>query len=355
MTLNGDIRLERPYYYCSACKHSQFPWDDILGLDGCVSPGLRPLVCLAGVLASFEEAADDVLRRFTGRRLSAATALRVTESNGARLQEQQQAGRMVSPCPAGPPWDFRQEGSDRSVAYLGLDAFSVPIQQPGGGAAEHRMLYTGRLYTPDKRHNLYLVDFELDRLVGSMRQAAIARGLSRADDVVAITDGGNGLEAALRRHFWDDLLCILDWYHAAEHLHTFAGVLYADHAGAAAVWAERSKGVLYEQGSAALLEILHSLQGPHLAASVAEELRKLIGYFADNRHRTHYPGYRVRGWDIGSGPTEAACKVIGERLKGSGMRWSEEGAVQVATLRALYESGPRYWDGFWSQTYKRAA
>ena len=69
---------------------------------------------------------------------------------------------------------------------------------------------------------------------------------------------------------------------------------------------------------------------------MAEELRKLIGYFENNEHRTDYPSYRSHGWDIGSGPTEAGCKVVGARLKGSGMRWLEEGAAQVAPLRALY-------------------
>ena len=49
---------------------------------------------------------------------------------------------------------------------------------------------------------------------------------------------------------------------------------------------------------------------------VIEEFRKLIGYFQKNEHRTDYPTYRAKGWDIGSGPTEAACKIIGERLKG---------------------------------------
>jgi hypothetical protein len=77
-------------------------------------------------------------------------------------------------------------------------------------------------------------------------------------------------------------------------------------------------------------------------------LRKLIGYFANNEHRTDYPGYRSHGWDIGSGPTEAACKVVGARLKGSGMRWLEEGAAQVAPLRALYQSGTDVWDAFWA-------
>lgn len=102
------------------------------------------------------------------------------------------------------------------------------------------------------------------------------------------------------------------------------------------MWAENTRGVLYEQGGLALLEILRSLEGPEVGAGeVAEELRKLVQYFEANKHGTGYPPYRARGWDIGSGPTEAGCKVIGGRLKGCGMRWSEGGAEKVATLRAL--------------------
>src|SRR5882757_2258541 len=70
---------------------------------------------------------------------------------------------------------------------------------------------------------------------------------------------------------------------------------------------------------------------PRTSAEVKDELRKLIGFFEKNRHRTDNPSYRQKGWDIGSGPTEAGCKIIGERLKGSGMRWVEDGAVTVAS------------------------
>ena len=94
---------------------------------------------------------------------------------------------------------------------------------------------------------------------------------------------------------------------------------------------------------------------PRTAAAVREEWRKLIGYFENNRHRTDYPSYRAKGWDIGSGPTEAGCKIIGERMKGSGMRWVEDGAATVAALRALYVSGGTVWDGFWSQPHRMAA
>jgi hypothetical protein len=90
-------------------------------------------------------------------------------------------------------------------------------------------------------------------------------------------------------------------------------------------------------------------------AEVVEQLRKLIGYFKSNRHRTDSPGHRARGWDIGRGPTEAGCKIIGGRLKGSGMRWVEVGAATVGALRALYVSGPKGWDGFGSQPHTLAA
>ena len=208
------------------------------------------------------------------------------------------------------------------------------------------MLYTAILYTPDKSRSHYLVDFDHDRLAAQMRQAAIRLGFAAADQVIALSDAGNGLEEALRRHFWDDLLCILDWYHAAQHLHGYAKCLFAGDAGQAEAWAKEAKGVLYERGGTALLEHLRAQPAP-ADAGVADELRKLVNYFADNEDRTDYPEYRRHGWDIGSGPTEAACKVVGARLKGSGMRWVTEGAARVAPLRALYLSGPEVWDAFW--------
>ena len=298
------------------------------------------------MLESFRDGADDVLRRFTGIRLGATTTGTATRKAGRQLAQRQQAGDIVRPRRLR-PWDFAVDGQRRTAAFVGLDAFSVPMQKSGGGKAESRMLYTAVLYTPDKSRSHYLVDFDLDRLAAQLRAAATTLGLGAADRVIAITDAGNGIEAALRRHFGDDLLCILDWYHAAEHLHGYAKCLQGAGAGAAAVWAKQAKDILYERGGRALLEHLRAQATP-ADAGVADELRKLINYFADNEGRTDYPTYRGQGWDIGSGPTEAACKIVGERLKGSGMRWLEEGAAQVAPLRALYLSGAETWDAFWA-------
>lgn len=355
VTVHGEVKLRRAYYYCQRCHQSYCPYDDVLGLDDGITPGLRPLVCLAGTLVPFADAAEDVLRRYANVRLSTSTVLRCTEAAGERLRAQQKEGRMVKPSQPELGWTAAREAG-QPAAYVGLDAFSVPMQGPGAGPAEHRMMYTGLLYTPDKKHTRYLVDFELDRLAEQVRAQAGVLGIKEVKDLVAITDGGNGLEEALQRHLADNVATVLDWYHAAEHLCDFAAVLHPQEDASRSAWSEQAKGILYEQGGEALLKHLHAFSLPQRASSeVKEELRKVIGYFENNRHRTDYPAYRARGWDIGSGPTEAGCKIIGERLKGSGMRWVEDGAATVAALRALYVSGTKLWDGFWDQPQRCAA
>jgi hypothetical protein len=355
LTVHGEMRVRRAYYYCGRCKQSFIPYDDVLGLMDDISPGLLPLVCLAGTLLPFADAAEDVLKRFSGVRVSASTVLRCTEGEGERLRAQQKEGRMVEPTQKEPKWTApRAEG--QPAAYVGLDAFSVPMQGAGAGPAEHRMLYTALLYTPAKEHTRYLVDFELDALAEQVRAQARAVGVAQVSDLIAVTDGGHGLEEALQRHLAEDLTTILDWYHAAEHICNFAKVWHAQDEEARSQFQDEAKGVLYEQGGEALLAYLKAIVlPPRTTADVHEELRKLIGYFENNRHRTDYPTYRAQGWDIGSGPTEAGCKIIGERLKGSGMRWVEDGAATVAALRALYVSGGKLWDGFWSQPHRAAA
>ena len=355
LTVHGEIQVQRAYYYCGRCRQSFIPYDDVLGLVDDISPGLMPLVCLAGTLLPFADAAEDVLRRFAGVRVSASTVLRCTEGAGERLRAQQQAGKMVQPTQAETKWTAPREAG-QPAAYVGLDAFSVPMQGAGATRADHRMLYTALLYTPQKEHTRYLVDFELDVLAEQVRAQARAVGIAHVSDLIAVTDGGNGLEEALQRHLAENLTTILDWYHAAEQVCAFAKVWHARDEEARTQWQHEAKGILYEQGGAALLAHLQALAlPPRTPAEVREALRKLIGYFENNRHRTDYPTYRAKGWDIGSGPTEAGCKIIGERLKGSGMRWVEEGAATVAALRALYVSGGKLWDGFWSQPHGQAA
>ena len=52
---------------------------------------------------------------------------------------------------------------------------------------------------------------------------------------------------------------------------------------------------------------------------------------------------------IGSGVTEAACKVlVKQRPSGSGMKWKEPGAAAVLSVRCLTYTTER-WSQFWSK------
>jgi hypothetical protein len=155
-------------------------------------------VCLAGTLLPFADLAEDVLKRFSGVRVSTSTVPRCTKAAGERLRAQQKEGRMVQPTHGEPKWTAPR-AADQPAAYVGLHAFSVPMQGAGATKAEHRMLYTALLYTPRKEHTRYLVDFELDALAQQVRSQARAVGVAQVSDRVAVTDGGNGLEEACRR------------------------------------------------------------------------------------------------------------------------------------------------------------
>ena len=49
-----------------------------------------------------------------------------------------------------------------------------------------------------------------------------------------------------------------------------------------------------------------------------------------------YPEFIAKGWQIGSGPMESQCRVLSERVRGSGMRWDADNAEAVMALEAIY-------------------
>ena len=301
-----------------------------------------------------------MLRRLAGLQVSASTCRRVTLAAGDRLRRHDADGGAVLPGrPAA--WDFSLPDRDGqsfagTVAYLGLDAFAVATRPAEGKGVEWRMLYVGLLYDPRKEHTVYVTDFDFAAAAARLRGYAVAFGLAAAEVVVAITDGGNGLERVLRQNVSDALRFVLDYWHEAERLHKLAALLHPRDGAAAAAWAERAKGILWEQGGTALLRHLRAIELPKRAdKELAEELRRRVDYYEGNAHRADYPGYRAKGWDVGSGPTEAGCKVLQGRLKGAGMRWGVAGSEQVGALKALYASGEGLWDAFWAQPQRPAA
>jgi hypothetical protein len=169
---------------------------------------------------------------------------------------------------------------------------------------------------------------------------------------VFLTEGGNGLEAFAQHNFnRPELVVILDFYHAASYLEKLARALHPTDEEKARGQAEQWCRLLKDEGGAVTLAVLRTWQWPPVrSAALRQQWADTEGYFSRNVHRMEYPEHQAEGWQIGSGVVESACKtVVGQRLKGAGRRWGEDGAPALCHVRAPSRSETGQWDAFWER------
>lgn len=100
-----------------------------------------------------------------------------------------------------------------------------------------------------------------------------------------------------------------------------------------------------------LLKILEELKKISckykLTKKMQEDLAGAVTYCENHIPHMNDWEYIENEWPIGSGVTEAACKMlVKQRLCCSGMRWKKQGAKLVLILRSLVKTTGR-WKGFW--------
>jgi hypothetical protein len=183
-------------------------------------------------------------------------------------------------------------------------------------------------------------------------EAEIGRARAKCPDAhyVGIADGASGNWEFLGRH--TDVQ-VVDYWHAAEYLGKAAVVLYRGHPRTKEAWLEEACHRLkHEPGGAEwVLKQLRRLARERPWAKSDEAVQRAITYFANQSGtgRMDYASRVAVNEPIGSGVTEAACKVIvKQRLCGSGMKWTEDGAAVVLSLRSLSYT-PERWGQFWSK------
>lgn len=369
LSILGPLVVQRGYYHCPSCHHGHCPGDAPFGLDRSdLTRGAAELATLAGTLDNFARAAEVILPKMSGISLAESTVERTTERIGAALGRAIEAKVAFDEIRA---WDWHKDAEGMTCAYVSVDLTGIARQGPGAAAAEGEMVAVAMVYNPVPEdpqrwaeplgrrpgwQARYVASLEGQGAVAEpLRHTAGRVGMGDAQRWIAVCDGGAGLEDLLRSHFGRLDVVILDFYHASEHLGDFAKAWCAGDASAAeaahAAWAHRLK----HEGGAAVLAYLQGLDvdaKPRARAAWEE----VLTYFRNQVHRMDYPSYRAKGWQIGSGPVEAACKtVIGQRMKGSGMRWGHEGADAVCHLRALLVSEPGQWEAFWRDHRQNAA
>jgi hypothetical protein len=191
------------------------------------------------------------------------------------------------------------------------------------------------------------------------RLEAEKRGIRKAVEVVLIGDGGNWIDPICEEHFGCHAR-LLDYYHAAEHLHEVARAAHPADEKAAVKLAEGLVKLLWNGKRDKLLMRLGELSkaaGTPLESDPQGHPRKVLAtnaaYFEKHRDHIDYPAYRARGWPVGSGITESGVKLFGKRVKGTEQFWNTQGAQSILALRSRWlsedEDSKHYWLGWPSQ------
>lgn len=134
---------------------------------------------------------------------------------------------------------------------------------------------------------------------------------------------------------------VVDYYHACQYISTLAESIFGPGREAYA-WAAKMRGVLKEK-QGGIFRVLRS-------AGQLRTIRGLVGKESDydsayNYLRGHarwmsYAERRRLRVPIGSGVTEAACKIVfSQRFKCAGMKWGIESGAAILTLRVIALSG----------------
>lgn len=357
--LVGDYRFTRAYFFCDRCHEGLAPLDEHLGIgSGALSPGLERVACWFGIKDSFEEAAQAVHETLRIE-LADETERRETEAIGQVAEAEAQAAIALAQAGQDP---LPPEAVEATSSTLLVEVDGTMVHEVDGQWHEAKSGLAAPL-GPELREDKetgrqtlamgkpsYGVGFESAELFWyRVYVEACRRGLGTAlvTLVVVLGDGAEWIwhyAAAFLAVAGVKLIEIVDIYHAFAHLEVVAAAVFGQGSEAAKQWVGPLKQQLEAEGATPILTALGALEPEDEKGS--EEVRLAIGYFTDNAARMDYPRFVALKLPIGSGAVESSCRtVIQEREKGAGMRWTEQGAQAVASLRALQKSGR--WAKFW--------
>ena len=348
LTCCGEVRYERPWYWCRGCRRVWAPADQVLEVERrqWVSAGLHGWLIALGAATDFREAAE-LLAELTGLQVASETVRQHTERAGAALEVAQQAAcatvmttqeaaEPVEPAPGqlvveadGVVVRYQEDWHEVKVGLVAGHAGGKTQAPSYVAAREGPDAFGPRLLTEAARRGALDVVGWSGPLAG--------KGLAQLRPVVVIGDGAHWIWNLAAEHFAQPTE-IVDFYHASQHLWEVARTVYGAGTAEAQAWAETQRAALRGQGVAPVLAALQALPVPSPEAQAL--VRREQGYFQSNHARMAYPTFRAQGLPIGSGAVESSAKhVVQLRMKRPGSRWSDRGAHGVLMVRTHRLSG----------------
>jgi hypothetical protein len=191
---------------------------------------------------------------------------------------------------------------------------------------------------------------DVEAFMALLEMYLVKLGIVYATEVLVIADGApwiwQRLPALLERLGLapEKIIELIDFYHAANHLKTFADLAFSDQT-TAKQWFEAARSRMKHKSFKLLLEqMVKIVQGISGKAKRIKLIKKLT-YFSEQPERFDYPRVLALKLPIGSGAIESLIRqVVNLRLKGAGKFWLPENAEIILHGRCQWAAGQ--WDAF---------
>ena len=366
LTVLGNVKVKRAYYYDKECKTGICPKDNALGVEGTsISPGVQRIMARVGAYRPFGLGEEDI-REMAGISVNAKEIERVSHKLGEEVEGfiKEQAVTSLT--------ESEKVISIKTIPklYICMDGTGIPVvkaetaNRQGKGAdgqAKTREVKLGCVFTQtDLDEKGYPVrDGGSTTYVGAIETAeefspriyaeAKRRGIDKAEKICVIGDGAHWIWNIADEQFYGATQ-IVDLYHAREHYWNVARVFFGNDEFKMKEWARRRRE---ELDAGKVEDVIAAIKALSPSAEKTKEVcERENGYFEKNKNRMRYNEFRRLGLFVGSGVLEAGCKsVIGQRLKQSGIHWTVKGANSIIAMRCCFFSNR--WEDFWD--YRAAA
>jgi hypothetical protein len=367
------VRIERVRWWSKSggCDETI---DRVLGIVADqVSVGVRQMCSRVGIHPMGFRQGSEHLNHLAQIRISPERLRQIAEQEGQRVLTAQAQGQIAVSLT---PERAKVSPDGPTRIYVGADGVRVPMvtsaekarrrarrgrkrsgsprrQMDRGADNAYKEFKIATFYEQSNEHRQVLATAGDHTVLGRLiRREAKRLGLNLFDQKLGLGDGADWILRQLAINLSSLDQFILDFYHFNEHVWSAANACWGLASEQAQTWAEDLLHQARHEGPATVLLTLEQKRRQHRTSRKRQALQELIGYLSKRVSHCEYPRYRSEGWQIGSGPTEAMCKVLTYRLKGAGMRWDRQGAEPIMALIALEQSDA--WDNYWAARRKVA-
>lgn len=222
-----------------------------------------------------------------------------------------------------------------------VSMYNIEYQEDKDGLQANRLhsRYVARM--PEHRYETFKKEFEKE----------VEHGLnSNPKAKILVVDAHLSIQGYIKDNpLLEDFHCLIDFYHACEHLSKLSEIIFGKRSGKAQKWYDKKREIL-RNSPGGVDKLIHSAKY-YIRSTLTKKTRieralKELKYFTKHRKMMQYHSFVDKGWPIGSGVVEAACKsIVKQRMCRSGQRWSTKGGQNILELRTYVKS--KRWESFY--------